>query len=94
MGHRVRITAGFYQPHGGTKVEIDGVEIQELVDVTFRHRAQEVAELTLVIYPSEIELVGHVPDVHVSRSLEEALKGTLPENHVPYSRVSGLTENK
>ena len=61
-GHYVKITPGFY--HGrGTKVEIDGVEIQELVDVEFKHPVDGIATLSITLYPAGVDIEGTVDEV-------------------------------
>jgi hypothetical protein len=64
-GHYVKVTPGFYG-HGGTKVEIDGVEVQQLVNVEFRHHVDEAARLTITIYPQAVEIEGLVTEVKAS----------------------------
>ncbi len=59
-GHAVRISLNAY-PSGGTKVEIDGMEIQEVATIKFEHYAQEPARLILEIFPKVIEMDGPLP---------------------------------
>lgn len=72
-GHIVGIFPGFYQPHGGTKVEIDGVEVQELVDVKFEHSAtgDRLSKLTIVLFPKHVEINGEVAEIKVLRPVPE-----------------------
>lgn len=58
-GHRVRITFGAYGG-GGTKVEIDGMEIKELVDVRVNHAALDILTLNITTFPSDLEIYGIV----------------------------------
>lgn len=66
-GHQVKITPGFYKPHGGTKVEIDGVEIQQLVDIKFEHNVDSISTLAITIYPQSVEVDGVVSELIMRR---------------------------
>jgi hypothetical protein len=52
-------------PLGGTRVEINGVEVQELVKVEFEHQADSIAQLRLTIYVDSLEVEGDLPEESV-----------------------------
>lgn len=65
-GHAIKISVGAYLG-GGTKVEIDGTEVKQLVDIRFEHRVDGIATLSLTLYPESVELVGDIKNLFVEK---------------------------
>lgn len=68
-GHHVKITASGYEG-GGTKVEIDGIEVQQLVDVKFEHPVDGVATLMISILPQSVQVAGEIGKLLMLRTEE------------------------
>lgn len=60
-GHKVKIELSAGEI--GTQVYLDGVLVKELVCVEVRHHAGEVSRLKLELFPSAVEITGHVVEV-------------------------------